>query len=132
MLHPSFCFLHTFNLLHRAQCDEILLAWIDLAVEPSDIVDFADMLIGEESSKKKIQGMLQVNAFTPATDPRRFLAERGAKWRSERAKADSERFHTDAVAILDVVQADGKLKACMFISFRIRSEVREWGYPRVW
>jgi hypothetical protein len=117
------CFILAFDLLHRTRRDELLLARLDVAVEPSNIVDFADIFLGEGSSKKKVQGMLQVNAFTPATDPRRFSPERRAMWRSERAMAGSTGFHADPVGIMDIVYADGQNS--MTIPFRIRSAVKE-------
>ncbi|KAJ7251586.1 hypothetical protein C8J57DRAFT_1352125, partial [Mycena rebaudengoi] len=48
------CFILAFDLLHRTRRDELLLARLDVAVEPSDIVDFADIFLGEGSSKKKV------------------------------------------------------------------------------
>ncbi|KAJ6605321.1 hypothetical protein DFH09DRAFT_1353800 [Mycena vulgaris] len=117
------CFILAFDLLHRARCDELLLARLDVAVEPSDIFDFADIFLGEGSSEKKVQGMLQVNAFTPATDPRRFSPERRALWRSARAMADSAGFHSDPVAIMDIVHTDGQNS--MTIPFWIHSEVKK-------
>ncbi|KAJ7251866.1 hypothetical protein C8J57DRAFT_1351644 [Mycena rebaudengoi] len=48
------CFILAFDLLHRTRRDELLLALLDVAVEPSDIVDFADIFLGEGSSKKKV------------------------------------------------------------------------------
>ncbi|KAJ7852240.1 hypothetical protein B0H13DRAFT_2398846 [Mycena leptocephala] len=117
VLHPNF------DLLHRPRCDELLLARLDVAVEPSDIVDFADIFLGEASSEKKLQGMLQVNAFTLPTDPRRFSPERRAVWRSNRAIADSAGFNADPVAIMDVVYADGQNS--LTIPLRIRSAVRK-------
>ncbi|KAJ7891140.1 hypothetical protein B0H13DRAFT_2665837 [Mycena leptocephala] len=95
VLHPSF------DLLHRARCDELLLARLDVAVEPSDIV----------------------NAFTLPTDSRRFSPERRAVWRSNRAIADSAGFNADPVAIMDVVYADGQNS--LTIPLRIRSAVRK-------
>jgi hypothetical protein len=123
LVHLHSCFILAFDLLHRARCDELLLARLDVAVEPSDIVDFADIFLGEASSEKKVQGMLQVNAFTLPTDPRRFSPERRAVWRSNRAIADSAGFNADPVAIMDVVYADGQNS--LTIPLRIRSAVRK-------
>ncbi|KAJ6556931.1 hypothetical protein B0H10DRAFT_2371403 [Mycena sp. CBHHK59/15] len=119
------CFILAFDLLHRARCDGLLHARLDVAVDPSDIVDFADIFLGEGSSENKVQGMLQVNTFTPATDPRRFSPKRRAVWRSGRAMADSARFHADPVAISDIVHGDGQNS--ITIPFRIGEESGDGG-----
>ncbi|KAJ6476826.1 hypothetical protein C8R45DRAFT_1157890 [Mycena sanguinolenta] len=89
------CFILAFELLDRVRTDEVLCAQLDVAIEPSDIVDFAHMLLGTDegssNGKKKIQGMLQLNAFTPDTTGR-FTVEQKAAWRGERAFADANGF----------------------------------------
>ncbi|KAJ6470402.1 hypothetical protein C8R45DRAFT_1078463 [Mycena sanguinolenta] len=101
------CCVLAFDLLDHARTDEVLCAQLDVAIEPSDIVDFAHIFLGSEegSSKKKVQGMLQLNAFTFDTTGR-FAEKRKAAWREARAFADATGAQDCAVAILDVVHAD--------------------------
>ncbi|KAJ6484830.1 hypothetical protein C8R45DRAFT_999388 [Mycena sanguinolenta] len=44
------CLILTFDLFQRARCDEFLLARVDVAVEPVDIADFADIFSGKGSA----------------------------------------------------------------------------------
>ncbi|KAF7336469.1 Zinc finger, MYND-type [Mycena sanguinolenta] len=103
------CFVPAFDLANRTRYDEMLLDRVDVAVEPSNIDDFADILLQEESSKKWIEGMPQVNAFIPNTDPRRLSGRREEVWRKERAMTDSAGYHADTVVIMEVIHADSQM-----------------------
>lgn len=102
------CFILDFNLLQRARVDEPLFARVDVAVEPSDILDFAEILLGKGPVEKKFPGMLQVNGFTPATplQTKGLTPQRREMWRQERARAQSEGFGTDPVALVEIAYAD--------------------------
>ncbi|KAJ6448355.1 hypothetical protein C8R45DRAFT_1046560 [Mycena sanguinolenta] len=121
------CFILTFDLLRRARSDELLFARLDVAVEPSDLVDFADLFLGVQGSlaaseKQKVPGMLQAHSFTPDLAGR-FTAEREALWRRERVRADSEGCRDEVVAILDIVHAN--MQPAMTFPIQIPSLVKE-------
>lgn len=99
------CFILDFDLLARPRCDEPFLARVDVGIEPSDILDFAEILLGKEPFTKKVQGMLQVNGFTPATpiQMQSLTPQRREIWRRERARAH----RTEPVALVDIAYADG-------------------------
>ncbi|KAJ6528520.1 hypothetical protein B0H19DRAFT_536319 [Mycena capillaripes] len=103
------CVILAFDLLQRPRYDEYLIARIDVGTEPCDLADFAEILLGEESSKKNVQGMLQLNAIAAPVDPGKFAAERQAAWRGAREQADSHGFHNDAIAILEFIYADAEI-----------------------
>jgi hypothetical protein len=76
------------------------MARVDVAIEPSDILDFAEIFLGEGPVEKKIDGMLQVNGFTPAAPSQMesLMPKRQDIWRQERERVTSERFRNDPVA----------------------------------
>ncbi|KAF7349482.1 MYND finger domain containing protein [Mycena sanguinolenta] len=103
------CFVLAFELLQRSRCDEMLVARVDVAIEPADIDDFTNIFLkeGPPRRRKNVQGMLQLNAFTPARDPKGSSGAptRRAVWRSQRAAADAAGFREDPVAIIDFAHA---------------------------
>ncbi|KAJ7037626.1 hypothetical protein C8F04DRAFT_1232481 [Mycena alexandri] len=102
------CFILDFNLLHRSTFDEPLLARVDVAIEPSDIHDFAEILLGKGLDQKKLQGMLQVNRFQPATaEQLENLPQHREMWRRARERVDSKGFRTDPVALMVIDFACG-------------------------
>jgi hypothetical protein len=103
------CLILAFDLLQRPRFEEFLIARMDIGIEPCDLADFADILLGEGSSKDNVQGMLQLNAITAPIDPGKFAADRQAAWRGVREQADSHGFHNDAIAIVDFVYADSEI-----------------------
>ncbi|KAF8133531.1 hypothetical protein K438DRAFT_1787517 [Mycena galopus ATCC 62051] len=101
--------------------DEMLLARVDIAVEPANIDDFEDMLMRNGPTKKNVTGMLQVNALTASADPRWFVHGRRELWRGQRALADSAGFHADAVVIMDIIPTDAQMS--ITIPLRIPKDV---------
>jgi hypothetical protein len=85
------------------------MARVDVAIEPSDILDFAEIFLGDSPVEKKIEGMLQVNGFTPATPSQMesLTPKRREIWRQERERVASERFHNDPVALVEIAYANG-------------------------
>ncbi|KAF7341004.1 hypothetical protein MSAN_02085800 [Mycena sanguinolenta] len=133
------CFILAFDLLDRARTDEVLCAQLDVAIEPSDILDFAHLLLGSEegSFEKKTRGMLQLNAFTPDTTGL-FAGQREAAWRQERALADAAGNRDSAVAILDVVHENSQRAMCIHLQISsepmFRESIRKWkteGFPMI-
>ncbi|KAJ7508900.1 hypothetical protein B0H11DRAFT_2184612 [Mycena galericulata] len=95
------CFILDFNLLHHSTFDEPIVARVNVAIEPSDILDFAEILLGNGLDKKKVQGMLQFNRFDPATaDQLENLPQYREIWRRTRDRVDSKGFRTDPVAVM--------------------------------
>ncbi|KAJ6470998.1 hypothetical protein C8R45DRAFT_1015135 [Mycena sanguinolenta] len=114
--HLHSCCILAFDLLHHTRCDEFLRARLSVAVEPVDVVDFAAILLSkgtskkEGSSKKAVQGMLQVNGFTVVPNlGSSAQVDRQKMWRIERAKADSEGFHDYPLVILDICPVDAQM-----------------------
>ncbi|KAJ6461743.1 hypothetical protein C8R45DRAFT_1220703 [Mycena sanguinolenta] len=70
----------------------MLVARVDVAIEPSDIADFADIFL---------------NAFMPDRDSQNSSGAptRRAVWRNHRAAADSAGFQADPVVIIDFIRA---------------------------
>ncbi|KAF7346960.1 hypothetical protein MVEN_01448400 [Mycena venus] len=103
------CFILDFNLLHRSTFDEPLVARVNVAIEPSDIHEFAEILLGKGLGQKKLQGMLQVNRFQPATAAQlENLPQHREIWRQARKRVDSKNFRTDPVAVMDIAFACGQ------------------------
>jgi hypothetical protein len=119
------CFILDFNLLHRPRFDEPLMARVDVAIEPSDILDLTAILFGEGPFEKKIQGMLQVTGFTPATplQIKNLTPTRREIWRQARAEAKSEGFPTDPVVLIEIAYADSGNS--ITFSLRIHSKAKE-------
>ncbi|KAJ6561495.1 hypothetical protein DFH09DRAFT_1316074 [Mycena vulgaris] len=105
------CFILGFGLLHpgRSMFDEPLVARVNVAIEPADILDFAEILLGKGLDKQKLQGMLQFNRFHPATAVElENLPRHREIWRRERDRVDSKGFRTDPVALMDIAFASGQ------------------------
>jgi len=103
------CFILDFNLLRLLRLDQPLMARVDVAIEPSDILDFAEIFLGEGPVDKKIEGMLQVNGFTPATPSQMqsLTPKRREIWRQERERVTSEGFRNDPVVLVEIAYVDG-------------------------
>ncbi|KAJ6484834.1 hypothetical protein C8R45DRAFT_999392 [Mycena sanguinolenta] len=128
LLQLQSSFMLAFDLLQHPRCDELLYARVDIAVEPSSLVDLAAILLGKEPPRDGVQGMVQINRFTPATAADISSAEREAAWRRQRAKADSDGFEDDAIGIMDICQADGPLAVAfpVRIPSKMKPVVKGW------
>ncbi|KAG2052808.1 hypothetical protein BDR06DRAFT_957181 [Suillus hirtellus] len=74
---------------------------VDIAIEPSDVLDFAGLYLGSKSVGEKLQGMVQVNAMAQYE----LTPERVDKWREARARHDAEGFAKDPVGLVDFIDA---------------------------
>ncbi|KAG1816575.1 hypothetical protein EV424DRAFT_1410316 [Suillus variegatus] len=74
---------------------------VDIAIEPSDVLDFAGLYLGSKSVREKLQGMVQVNAMAQYE----LTPERVDKWRQARARHDAEGFAKDPVGLVDFIGA---------------------------
>lgn len=72
---------------------------VDIAIEPSNIVDFVGLYFDNKSPGEKLQGMVQVNAMTPWE----LTPEPLKKWREARARYDAEGFANDPVGLVNFV-----------------------------
>ncbi|KAJ7199121.1 hypothetical protein GGX14DRAFT_662088 [Mycena pura] len=128
------CFILAFDLINRARSSEPLLAHLDVAVEPSDIFNCAEIFLGlgegmlgsdrkKTGKDKKYDGMLQVNAFTPITNPKRISDNHRMLWQRERAKADAAGLHTLEIVMVDIFHADGQM--AISIPLQISAELKK-------
>ncbi|KAJ6455143.1 hypothetical protein C8R45DRAFT_881705 [Mycena sanguinolenta] len=135
------CFILAFDLINRASCSEPLVARLDVAVEPSDIFNCAEIFLGlgegtlaSESGSKKTgkgknyDGMLQVNAFTPITNPKQITDSHRVVWQRERAQADAAGHRANEVVLMDIFHADGQMSMTipMQLSLALKDLVAEW------
>ncbi|KAG2145085.1 hypothetical protein BD769DRAFT_1598281 [Suillus cothurnatus] len=72
---------------------------VDIAIEPSNILDFVELYLNNKSLGEKLQGMLQVNAMTPYE----LTPERLNMWRKARARHD---FAKDPVGLVDFIDVN--------------------------
>ncbi|KAJ7314570.1 hypothetical protein DFH08DRAFT_894941 [Mycena albidolilacea] len=135
------CFILAFDLIDRARCSEPLVARLDVALEPSDIFNCAEIFLGlgggtlasgsgskKAGKGKNYNGMLQVNAFTPITNPKRITDSHRVVWQRERAKADAAGSRANEVVLLDIFHADGQMSMTvpMQLSPGLKDLVAEW------
>ncbi|KAG2067525.1 hypothetical protein BDR04DRAFT_1104946 [Suillus decipiens] len=72
---------------------------VDIAIEPSNILDFVGLYFDNKSPEEKLQGMVQINAMTPWE----LTSEPLRKWREARARHDAEGFANDPVGLVNFV-----------------------------
>ncbi|KAG1893257.1 uncharacterized protein F5891DRAFT_1067070, partial [Suillus fuscotomentosus] len=75
---------------------------VDVAIEPSNVLDFIALYLGSKSPGDKLQGMVQVNAMMSWE----LTSERVDKWREARARHDAEGFAQDPVGLVDFIDAN--------------------------
>ncbi|KAG2067524.1 hypothetical protein BDR04DRAFT_1104945, partial [Suillus decipiens] len=72
---------------------------VNIAIEPSNILDFVGLYVNNKSPGEKLQGMVQVNAMTSLE----LTAEALKKWREARARHSAQGFAKDPVGLVDFV-----------------------------
>ncbi|KAG1767628.1 hypothetical protein EDD22DRAFT_874672 [Suillus occidentalis] len=89
----------------RIGFDVPFMARVDVAVEPSDILDFVGLYLNDEAVGEKLQGMLQVNAITPWRPSMQgpLTPKRLQIWREARAKYNAEGFTKDPVGLVEFI-----------------------------
>ncbi|KAG1863626.1 hypothetical protein DFJ58DRAFT_774202 [Suillus subalutaceus] len=75
---------------------------VDIAIEPSNILNFIELYLNNKSPGEKLQGMVQVNAMTPWE----LTPERLNIWREARARHDAEGFAKDPVGLVDFIDVN--------------------------
>ncbi|KAG1726005.1 uncharacterized protein EDB91DRAFT_78128 [Suillus paluster] len=89
----------------RIGFDMPFMARVDIAVEPSDILDFVGLYLNDKAVGEKLQGMLQVNAITswhPSTQTP-LTPKRLQTWREARARCNAEGFAKDPVGLIEFI-----------------------------
>jgi hypothetical protein len=135
------CFILAFDLIDRARCSEPLVARLDVALEPSDIFNLAEIFLGlgegtlasgsgskKAGRGKNYDGMLQVSAFTPITNPKQITDSHRVVWQRERAKADAAGYRANEVVLMDIFHADGQMSMTipMQLSPGLKDLVAAW------
>ncbi|KAJ6481977.1 hypothetical protein C8R45DRAFT_1003676 [Mycena sanguinolenta] len=104
------CFVLHYDLLDHSRADAPLMARVDLAIEPSDILDFARMYL-EGPFDGKVQGMIQFNRFSAGTsaDMQSLTPQRREIWRKTRDEANAKGLRTDRdpVVLVEFGYGDG-------------------------
>ncbi|KAF7364396.1 hypothetical protein MSAN_01100300 [Mycena sanguinolenta] len=104
------CFVLHYDLLNKSMADAPLMARVDLAVEPADILEFAQMYL-EGPLDRKVQGMIQFNGFRAGTsaDMLSLTPQRREIWRKTRDEANAKGLRTDQdpVVLVEFGYGDG-------------------------
>lgn len=90
----------------RIGFDTPFLARVEIAIEPSDVLDFAGLYFNDRAVGEKLQGMVQFNAITPWKSPSMqapLTPKRLNLWREARARCNAEGFTKDPVGLIGFV-----------------------------
>jgi hypothetical protein len=90
----------------RIGFDTPFLARIEIAIEPSDVLNFGGLYVNDPTVEEKLQGMLQVNAITAWQSPSMrapLTPKRLNTWREARARCNAEGFAEDPVGLIEFV-----------------------------
>ncbi|KAG1727509.1 hypothetical protein EDB19DRAFT_195566 [Suillus lakei] len=88
----------------RMGFDTPFLARVEIAIEPSDVLNFGGLYVNDPTVEEKLQGMLQVNAITPWQSPSMqapLTPKRLNTWREARARCNEEGFAEDPVGLVE-------------------------------
>ncbi|KAG1719280.1 hypothetical protein EDB19DRAFT_1786098 [Suillus lakei] len=87
----------------RLGFDVPFMARIDIAIEPTEILDFAGLYLDGRTGEEKLKGMVQVNtvsAYDPNTHPP-LTPMRLRLWREARAQSNAAGFGKDPVGLIE-------------------------------
>ncbi|KAG2058377.1 hypothetical protein BDR06DRAFT_115928 [Suillus hirtellus] len=90
----------------RIGFDTPFLARVEIAIEPSDPLNFGGLYVNDPTVEEKLEGMLQVNAITPWPSPSMqapLTPKRLNTWREARARYNAEGFAEDPVGLLEFI-----------------------------
>ncbi|KAG1772892.1 hypothetical protein EV702DRAFT_614077 [Suillus placidus] len=81
------------------------MARVDIAVEPSDFLNFVGLYLNDKAVGEKLQGMLQVNAITPwhPSIQGPLMPKQLQTWREARAKYNTEGFTKDPIGLVEFI-----------------------------
>ncbi|KAK6977490.1 MYND-type domain-containing protein [Favolaschia claudopus] len=109
--HLEACFVIHFDLLNHPQLDRPFMARVDVGIEPADIANFVSIFTGMDEQldqQKKMQGMLQINAFTPlpASEMANLTSTRKSIWRKARDGANANGNQNYSVGLVEFGNGD--------------------------
>ncbi|KAG1888531.1 hypothetical protein F4604DRAFT_1644807 [Suillus subluteus] len=84
----------------------MFLARVELAIEPSNVIDFGGLYVNDPTVEEKLEGMLQVNAITAWQSPSMqapLTPKRLNTWREARAEYNAEGFAEDPVGLIEFI-----------------------------
>lgn len=90
----------------RIGFDTPFLARVEIAIEPSDILDFVGLYFNDKAVGEKLQGMVQINAITPwksSSMQAPLTPKRLNLWHEARARCNAEGFAKDPVGLVEFV-----------------------------
>ncbi|KAG2039302.1 hypothetical protein BDR03DRAFT_952527 [Suillus americanus] len=90
----------------RIGFDMPFLARIEIAIEPSDVLNFGGLYVNDPTVEEKLKGMLQVNAITAWQSPSMqapLTPKRLNTWREARARCNAEGFAEDPVGLIEFI-----------------------------
>ncbi|KAG2139242.1 hypothetical protein DEU56DRAFT_755559 [Suillus clintonianus] len=119
----------------RIGFDVPFVARVDIAIEPSDILDFIGLYLDDKTIGEKLQGMVQVNATTPCHPSLLALTpNRLDIWREERAKYNADGYAKDPVGLIDFVDnttyAKDSCQNAVTAGLHIPTGVLDWAKKR--
>ncbi|KAG1808126.1 hypothetical protein EV424DRAFT_1543552 [Suillus variegatus] len=79
------------------------MARVEIAIEPSDILDFAGLYFNDRTTGEKLQGMVQLNAITAWNHSMQtpLTPKRLSMWHEARARLNAEGFAKDPVGLIE-------------------------------
>ncbi|KAK7002185.1 hypothetical protein R3P38DRAFT_3041964 [Favolaschia claudopus] len=107
--HLQACFVIHFDLLNRPQLDKPFMARVDVAIEPAELSNFVSIFMGEPvDQQEKMQGMLQINAFTPlpASEMPKLTPMRKSIWNNARDSANAHGNQNHSVGLVEFGNGD--------------------------
>ncbi|KAG2089331.1 uncharacterized protein F5147DRAFT_41077 [Suillus discolor] len=89
----------------RIGFDVPFMARVDIAMEPSDVLDFIRLYFNDKAVGDKLQGMLQVNGVTPwhPSTQSPLTPKRLQLWREARAKYNADGLTKDPVGLVEFI-----------------------------
>ncbi|KAG2051538.1 hypothetical protein BDR06DRAFT_581853 [Suillus hirtellus] len=89
----------------RIGFDVPFMARVDIAIEPSDVLDFVRLYFNDKAVGDKLQGMLQVNTIIPwhPSTQSPLTPKRLQLWREARAKYNAEGLAKDPVGLVEFI-----------------------------
>lgn len=83
--------------------DTPFMARVEIAIEPSDILDFAGLYFNDRTTGEKLQGMVQLNAITTWNHSMQtpLTPKRLSMWHEARARLNAEGFAKDPVGLIE-------------------------------
>ncbi|KAJ7449252.1 hypothetical protein FB451DRAFT_754747 [Mycena latifolia] len=119
------CFILHFDLLRQPLLDKPFVAQVDLGIEPADMSDFLALFLGNHPLEKKIEGVVQMNAFRPLTPAEAEGIKPGKKmtWLKAREGASRRGLADQSVGLVEF--ASGENRQCLIAPIFIEREAMD-------